>query len=76
MNEIVHVSVPRLSDERYLLRENWTLSESACERTWRATMDMIAELMMSNLDVGEALGNGSRTRWRRSTDADDGKVIS
>ena len=31
------------------------------------------ELMMNNLDAGEALGDGSRTGWRRSTDADDGE---
>jgi hypothetical protein len=31
---------------------------------------VIAKLMMSNLDVEEALGDGSRTRWRRSTGAD------
>ncbi len=31
---------------------------------------VIAELMMSDLDVGEALGDGSRTRWQRSTGAD------
>ena len=34
---------------------------------------MMAKLMMSNLDVGEALGDGSRTEWRRPTDANDGK---
>jgi hypothetical protein len=32
-------------------------------------MKAIAELMMSNLDAGEALRDRSRTRWRRSTGA-------
>ena len=31
----------------------------------------MAELMMSNLDAGEALGDGSRTGWRRSTDGEE-----
>jgi|SRR6267142_191111 len=31
------------------------------------------ELMMSDLDTGKALGDGSGTGQRRSTDADDGK---
>ena len=39
-------------------------------------MNAMAKLMMSNLDVGEALGDGSGTRWRRSTDADDGKAAA
>ena len=33
------------------------------------SMKAIAELMMSDLDAEEALGDGSRTRWRRSTGA-------
>jgi len=33
----------------------------------------LAEPVMSNLDTGEALGGGSRTGWRRPTDADDGE---
>ena len=33
----------------------------------------MAKLMMSNLDVGDALRDGSRTEWRRSTDANDGE---
>jgi hypothetical protein len=36
-----------------------------------ASMKAIAELMMSNLDAGEALRDGSRTRWRRSTDGEE-----
>ena len=36
----------------------------------------MAELMMSNLDVGEALGDRSGTGWRRSTDADDGEAAA
>ena len=39
-------------------------------------MDTIAELMMSNLDVGEALRDGSRTRWQRATDANDGEEVA
>jgi hypothetical protein len=35
---------------------------------------MMAELMMSNLDAGEALGDRSRTRWRRSTGANGEEV--
>jgi hypothetical protein len=31
-------------------------------------MNMMAELIINNLDVGEALRDGSRTRWQRSTD--------
>ena len=37
-------------------------------------MKVIAELMMSNLDAGEALRDGSRTRWRRSTGANGEKA--
>ena len=38
------------------------------------TQNAMAELMMSNLDAGGALGDGHRTGWRRSTDADDGEA--
>ena len=33
-------------------------------------MNTMAKLIINNLNVGEALGDGSRTRWRRSTGAD------
>ena len=34
---------------------------------------VLAEPMMSNLDAGEALRDGSKTGWQRSADANDGE---
>jgi hypothetical protein len=39
-----------------------------------ASTKAIAELMMSDSDVGEAFGDGSETGWRRSTGADGEEV--
>jgi len=36
----------------------------------------MAKLMMSDLDAGEALRDGSGTGWQRSTDANDGEAAA
>ena len=71
MDEIVHVSVPRIvrSATRDTCRARVGL-ERVGVRAHVASTKAIAELMMSDLDAGDALGDGSRTGWRRSTDAD------
>ena len=45
----------------------------ACGGILNHLLHALAEPVMSNLDTGEALGGGSRTGWRRPTDADDGE---
>jgi hypothetical protein len=74
MDEIVHVSVPRIvrSVTRDTCRARVGL-ERVGVRAHVASTKAIAELMMSNLDAGDPLRDGSRTGWQRSTDANDGE---
>jgi len=70
MDGIVHLSVPRIvhSAMRDTCRTRVEL-ERVGMQAHVASMKAIAKLMMSDLDVGEALRDGSETRWRRSTGA-------
>jgi len=64
MDGIVHLSVPQIvsSATRDTCRARVEL-EQVGVRAHVASTKVIAELMMSDSDAGEALGDGSETGW-------------
>ena len=64
MDEIVHVLVPQIVCS--VMRDTCHMRvglEQVGVQAHMVSTKVIAKLMMNDLDVGEALGNGSRTGW-------------